>query len=274
MQADNKMMATALVAACMLISTSALAQDAGPDLRFSTGVEYSSGKYGGTDDIEELYVPFTFRARLDRIGLRLTVPYLRVTAPDDTVITDPGTEPLPGSGATVTDSGLGDVVGALTFYDLYISETGSFVVDATGKVKFGTADETRGLGTGENDYTLQLDAYRFFDRLSLQATAGYRMRGDPPGLDLNDVFIASVGGAYLATPDTLFGMYFDYREPSISGTDDVQELSGFASFRLGRAWRMELYAFAGLTDSSTDVGGGVLFSTDLRQLRVSDRQDY
>ena len=94
------------------------------------------------------------------------------------------------------------------------------------------------------------------------------------GLDLNDVFIASVGGAYLATADSLFGMYFDYREPSVSGLDDIQELSGFASFRLGRAWRMELYAFAGLTDSSTDLGGGILFSTDLRQLRVSDRQDY
>ena len=39
-------------------------------------------------------------------------------------------------------------------------------------------------------------------------------------------------------------------------------------------FKQKLYAFAGLTDSSTDVGGGVLFSTDLRQLRVSDRQDY
>ena len=273
MKADYRMTA-AVITACALISTDGLAQDAGADLRFSTGIEYSSGKYGGTDDIEELYVPFTFRAGLDRVGLRLTVPYLRVTAPADTVITDPGTEPLPGSGATVTDSGLGDVIGAMTLYDIYVSDTANFVVDATGKIKFGTADETRGLGTGENDYTLQLDAYRFFDRLSLQATAGYRWRGDPPGLDLNDVFIASVGGAYLATADSLFGMYFDYREPSVSGLDDIQELSGFASFRLGRAWRMELYAFAGLTDSSTDVGGGILFSTDLRQLRVSDRQDY
>lgn len=274
MQADNRMTTVALVAACALLSADGMAQDAGADLRFSTGIEYSSGRYGGTDDIEELYVPFTFRAGYDRVGLRLTVPYLRVTAPGDTVITDPGTEPLPGSGATVTESGLGDAVAALTFYDLYVSDTASFVVDATGKVKFGTADETRGLGTGENDYTLQLDAYRFFDRLSLQATAGYRLRGDPPGIELNDVLIASVGAAYLATPDTLLGMYFDYREPSISGLDDIQEFSGFASFRLGRAWRMELYAFAGLTDSSTDVGGGILFSTDLSQLRVSDRQDY
>jgi len=274
MKADRRITATVTIAAFVLIGADAGAQDAGADLRFSTGVEYSTGKYGGTDDIEEVYVPFTFRAGFERIGLRITVPWLSVTAPEDTVITDPGSEPLPGSGATVTDSGLGDVMGALTLYDLYVSDSADFVVDVTGKIKFATADEEKGLGTGENDYTLQFDAYKFFDRLSLQGTAGYRLRGDPPGVDLDDVLIASVGGAYLASSDTLVGMYFDYRQSSISGADDIQELSGFASFRLGRAWRMELYAFTGLTDSSTDFGGGILFSTDLSQLRVSDRQDY
>ena len=274
MKADRRVTAAVAIAAFVLVSADGAAQDTRADLRFSTGVEYSTGKYGGTDDIEELYVPFTFRVGLERVGFRLTAPYLRVTAPDDTVITDPGTEPLPGSGATVTESGLGDVIGAITLYDLYVSNDANFVIDVTGKIKFATADETRGLGTGENDYTLQFDAFRFFDRLSLQGTAGYRLRGDPPGFELNDVFLASVGGAWLASDRTMVGVYFDYREASIGGIDDVQELSGFASFRLSRAWRMELYAFTGLTNSSTDFGGGILFSTDLSQLRVSDRQDY
>lgn len=274
MKADRRITATVAIAAIVLMSADGAAQDAGADLRFSTGVEFSTGKYGGNDDIEDLYVPFTFRAGFERIGFRLTVPWLSVTAPEDTIITDPGTEPLPGSGATVTESGLGDVVGAFTFYELYVSDQANFIVDATGKIKFGTADEAQGLGTGENDYTVQLDAYRFFERLSLQGSAGYRLRGNPPGADLNNVFLASVGGAYLASENALVGMYFDYRESSIGGADDIQELSGFASFRLGRAWRMELYAFTGLTDSSTDFGGGILFSTDLNQLRVSNRQDY
>jgi hypothetical protein len=274
MQADKKTTAALLIIAFVLMSAEGAAQDAGVDVRFSTGVEYSTGKYGGADDIEELYMPLTFRVGLGRIGFRLTAPFLSVTAPEDTIITDPDAEPLPGSGATVTESGLGDVMGALTLYDLYVSDDASFVIDVTGKIKFATADETKGLGTGENDYTMQFDAYRFFDRLSLQGSAGYRLRGDPPGVDLNDVFLASVGGAWLVSDRTMVGMYFDYRESSISGSDDVQEISGFASFRLSRAWRMELYAFTGLTDSSTDFGGGVLFSTDLSQLRVSDRQDY
>jgi len=172
MKADRRVTAAVAIAAFVLVSADGAAQDTGADLRFSTGVEYSTGKYGGTDDIEELYVPFTFRVGLERVGFRLTAPYLRVTAPDDTVIADPGTEPLPGSGATVTESGLGDVIGVITLYDLYVSNDANVVVDLTGKIKFATADETKGLGTGENDYTLQFDAFRFFDRLSLQGTAG------------------------------------------------------------------------------------------------------
>ena len=84
------MTALLAIAAFAFISANAAAQEAGADLRLSTGIEYSSGRYGGSDDIEELYVPFTLRAGFERIGLRLTVPWLSVTAPEDTVITDPG----------------------------------------------------------------------------------------------------------------------------------------------------------------------------------------
>lgn len=274
MRTERRIAAIPMIAALALAGATAPARADDTDLQFSAGIEYSTGEYGGGDDIEELYVPFTFRFGLDRVGFRLTAPWLSVTAPDATIIVDPRTAPVAGSGATVTDSGPGDIVAALTFYDLYVSKDANFVVDATGKIKFATADETKGLGTGENDYTLQLDAYRFFDRHSLMGSAGYRLRGEPPGVELNDVFLASVGGAYLATANTIVGMYYDYRQSAISGEDDVHEVTGFASFRMGRAWRMELYAFGGLTDSSPDFGGGILFSTDLSQLRISERQDY
>ena len=123
---------------------------------------------------------------------RVWSPWLSVTAPEDTVITDPGAEPLPGSGATVTDSGLGDVMGALTLYDLYVSDSADFVVDVTGKIKFATADEEKGLGIGENDYTLQFDAYKFFDRLSLQGTAGYRLRGEALAVKIAGLHVGQV----------------------------------------------------------------------------------
>jgi len=257
--------------ALVLAGTNAAGQTEDTVVSFSTGVEYSSGNYGGTDDFEELYVPLTARFDSQRFGLRLTVPYLRIEIPAET---DPAGQPAPGSVSTVTESGLGDIIGSMTLYDVYISDDADFVVDLTGKIKFGTADELKGLGTGENDYTVQVETYRFFDRVTLQGLAGYRLRGEPPGIDLNDVFLASVGGAFRASPKTQLGLYYDYRQAALSGFDDIQEVSGYASFRLNENWRMQFYAFAGFGDNSPNLGGGFLVTTDLRRTRISDRHSY
>lgn len=255
----------------VLVSVNAAGQAENALVSFSTGIEYSSGTYGGTDDLEELYVPLTMRADFSRFGIRLTVPYLRVDFP---IAVDSGEQPIPGSASTITESGLGDVIGSATLYNVYMTRSANFVVDLTGKIKFGTADEQKGLGTGENDYTLQAEAYRFFDRFTLQGLAGYRLRGEPPGVDLNNVLVASVGGAFRASRNAQLGLYYDYRQAALSGIDDIQEVSGYVSFRLSDNWRVQFYAFSGFGDNSPDVGGGILVTTDLRQLRVSDRNRH
>jgi hypothetical protein len=61
-------------------------------------------------------------------------------------------------------------------------------------VKFGATDVELGLGTGEHDYSLQADLFRFFDRFTGIGTAGYTVRGDPDAVDLEDQFFASLGG--------------------------------------------------------------------------------
>jgi hypothetical protein len=251
-------------AVCLLLAgANVAAQAEGPIVRLSTGIEYSSGEYGGTGDIEELYAPFTVRFDYSRVGFRLTIPYLSVTTPADDV--------APGPVSTTTEDGLGDVIASVTLYDLFVSPTGDFVLDVSGKVKFGSADVDKGLGTGENDYTFLLNGYRFYERFALQGSAGYKVRGDPPGVELRDVFLGSIGGAISASDRTRLGMFFDYREASLVGGDAIQELSGFTSFRLNDRWRLEFYAFTGFGDNSPDWGGGMLLTTDLRQLRASSR---
>jgi len=251
-------------AVCLsLMGGYAAAQTDGPMIRISTGVEYTSGEYGGSGDIEDLYVPFTVRFDYSRLGLRLTIPYLRVTAPADAI--------APGPETTTTEGGLGDVIAGATLYDVFVNDAADLVLDVSGKIKFGTADVDKGLGTGENDYTLQLNAYRFFYRFTLQGSVGYKLRGDPPGIDLEDVFLGSIGGSFSATSRTRLGMFYDYREASLKGGDALQELSGFASFSLNDRWRLELYALTGFGNNSPDWGGGLLLTTDLRQLRAAGR---
>ncbi len=247
----------ATVAAGLLFASApAATMGADPEVRFSTGVEFSSGTYGNTETIEDIYVPLTLSVDYDRMAFRLTVPHLTVTGPAGTTITDPGGQPLPGEGEITTESGLGDVIASVTFLDVLHDYERGLALDATASAKFGTADFDEGLGTGKDDYTLQFEAYKFFDSVTLFGSAGYRLRGEPVGVELNDVLIASIGASWFMSERSSFGTALDFRESAVTGFDDVLELSGFVSRRLSDSWVVDVYTFTGFSDSSPDWGVG------------------
>ena len=227
-----------------------------PRLSISAGAEYTTGSYGGDADIEDFYVPLKATADFRRLSFRLTVPYLSVRAPEGTIITGPGGEPIPGTGDIVTNSGIGDVMASVTVLDVIHNRRLGFAMDLTGKVKFGTADVDKGLGTGENDFTIQADFLKFTDSITWVGSIGYKFRGQPPGATLDDALLASAGGIYRFNRDTRAGMFFDYRESSI-GADPTQELSLFVSNRISADWKLQAYVFRGFTDSGADWGGGL-----------------
>ena len=235
-------------------------------VRIATGIEYSSGTYGGTEDINETYVPVSISLNGGRTSARLTVPYLSVDGAFVS-LTDTGEEITD----TVTQGGLGDVVASLTVYDVLYSDSLGIAVDLTGKAKFGTADPDKGLGTGENDYSALADVYKFFDRVTLMGTLGYKFRGDPAGQDLDDVMLGSVGGLCDCGARTRLGLFYDYREASLTGSDDVRELTLFASRDLNRAWQLQYFVFTGFTDSGPDWGGGLQLGVNLPRPQPRDR---
>lgn len=253
--------AAALAAALLALANfSAVADDRDARLTWSTGLEYSTGNYGGVDDIEDLYIPLQGRVEFERVSFDLTVPFLRVRAPEGTVVTDANGEPVPGSGEPVTESGLGDIIAGVTLYDFVYSDDLGIALDLTGKIKFGTADEARGLGTGEQDYTVRADLYKFFEQITLFGSAGYKFRGDPAGLDLENVFLGSIGAVYLPNETVSLGLFYDYRESAFVDGDAIAELSGFVSRQITDNLALQFYAFTGFSDSSADWGAGIRFS--------------
>lgn len=251
-------LAKVMLLSCVIVLQGVTAADENnnPTFTLSTGIDFASGTYGGDVDIEDTYVPLTATVDYGSVAFRLTVPYLSVRAPEGTIF-DSGGEPLPGSGAMTTESGLGDIIGSVTFYDVIHSQRMGLALDLTGNVKIATADENKGLGTGESDYSVQADLYKFVDELTLLGSLGYKYRGDPAGVDLDNVLMASVGASYKFAPDLNGGLFFDYRESAIGGSDSVQELSAFVSRRIDENWRLQVYAVTGFTDSSPDWGGGL-----------------
>lgn len=241
-----------LIAAALVTAAPASAET----WKLGAGIDYTNGDYGGDDDVSTLYAPVNIKYRGGRLGLRLTVPYLEVGGPG--IVVDEGGQLVPGPDRT--DSGLGDVIVAATVYDVVAIADRGFYVDLTAKVKFGTADEGKGLGTGERDYVLQGEWYKDFERVGLFGTLGYKTYGDPPGVDLDDAAFASLGADYRFAGVTRAGLIFDYRESAVRGGDPLQELTLFASFATGNGMSLQPYVLGGLSDSSPDWGAGVSVS--------------
>jgi len=222
----------------------------------STGFDYSSGKYGTSSSTHILYIPVSVKYEADRTRFKLTVPYLRISGEGNVVSAEGSQVDLSNAGIRRTDSGLGDVVASA--FGTLIPEAGNWPwVDLGVKIKFGTADEIKGLGTGENDYSFQVDITKTYDKFTAFATLGYKWVGDPPGFELNNVLYRGVGGAYKFAPRTSAGAFIDYRQAASPGQDNPQELMLYANHKLSPDLSLVVYIYRGFSDGSPDIGGGL-----------------
>lgn len=223
----------------------------------TSGVDYSSGKYGQADSTDITYIPITGKYEQDRFTFKLTVPWLEITGPSAVV---GGTDPLLiGKGKTTrsTESGLGDIVAGVT-YTAIESPAYKFILDLTAKIKFGTASYNRGLGTGENDYSIIADAYKTFDKFTLMGTLGHRVLGDPNNINLHNVWFTSLGGAYRINKANSFGAFIDLRQRTSDQGSSLREYTAYYAHKFSEQYKLQTYLTHGDTNSSADWGGGVM----------------
>lgn len=124
----------------------------------STGATYTSGDYGSTEKTKMVYSPISLKYNRDRWNIKLTVPYIKITGPQN-VIRNIGQINQTVNLQRDTSEGLGDITLASN-YQLFYSPKLKTLIDVTGKVKFGTADENKNLGTGKTDYSLSFGVYK------------------------------------------------------------------------------------------------------------------
>src|SRR5262245_40673819 len=216
---------------------------------WSVGAEYSSGDYGAPQKTDIFYVPFAVKHETGPWSLKLTVPYVEITGPGNVIgagadrIVVPGVD-LPRR----TASGLGDIVGG-AFYNTLDDRKDGIGLDLGVKVKLGTADSDKGLGTGETDYAVQADFYKAIGAFTPFWTIGYRWYGDPPGVNFRNVPYASLGGAYRLSRERTIGVVYDFRDSVFAGGPKVSELTGYFSQRLSNTVKLQLYAVVGFSDA-------------------------
>lgn len=236
--------------ASLLASVSATAT--ADTFTLASGLDYSSGDYGTGTTSEIWYVPVVGKYETGPMTYKVTVPWLRITNPE----VGPDGDPLPG-GCHDVESGLGDTV-ASAGYALLDGSAGGLLLDLIGKVKFPTADEDQCLGTGEYDYTAQVDIAKAFGPLTGFATLGWKKFGDPPDSDFDDPVFASLGFALPVATRTTAGASYDWRQKVVSTGSQIKELTLFVTHKLNQHWKVQLYAVKGFSDASPDAEGGLM----------------
>ena len=220
-----------------------------PSTAFAAGgrsyLELSAGDMSGDFGTTTSSRLFSLSPTLGYVALRhdfsVTVPYLTLSNETSNVRT--------------TENGLGDIIvraGAVLFPE----NAAGFSVNGSVAVKLPTADETRGLGTGETDYGAFASVQQRLQAFKLSATAGYLRMGDPPGLNYDDGFSYGIGLSRRFARTTLYGSY-DNRRAVISGFENPQEVSAGFFHLLSVDYAVKGHLFVGLNNGGPDGGGSL-----------------
>lgn len=243
-------------------------------VNISIGYEHTSGNYGLEDDTEITTIPLVVQYIEDAWRFRLNIPYIRVTGDGSVVPGGNGVisnnnamNTLMGSGfggrstqtttTTVeeTQSGPGDITTSVSYAFLPKNDSDMFY-EITAEVKWGTASADKNLGTGENDYSLNL--YSMYGKYDLKPflSLGYLVIGDTDLVDYNDVFFATAGLMYQMNSKTSFSVIYDYQQATVDAADDGHLASLYVSRQFNQLWSANVYLLNGFSDSVANSGAG------------------
>lgn len=160
----------------------------------------------------------------------------------------------PAAARRRTEVGFGDVVAALTYNAI---NANGIYLDLTGKIKFATASESRGLGSGRNDYALQVDGEKSFGATFITAGIGNKWLGDRADNSLVRVWYGAVGAGHKFSADDTLGFSYNHTAAAQVGGQPAKDGVIYYSHRINRQFRVNANVIKGLSDGSADWGAGV-----------------
>ncbi len=269
------------------------AQESDPTWQISANPSYSRGDYGGDTTTSAFYLPFSVKRLFSFGELSVTVPFVTITSND--LITFVGGDRSGGGGSNSgsgssnsgsgssgpsddddddddddefttkrtkkTESGLGDVTLSARYY-LLDEQEWIPSINLTGRVKFPTANEKKGLGTGEFDEGFGVELAKSLTRdLILYLDGGYTFLGDPKGRNFRNQWNYDVGLGYYITDDLRTSVFYEEFRAVVKGIPNPRDLYGDLSYRITNAIRLTIGGFVGLSESAADFGlsGGLRF---------------
>ena len=222
----------------LLVPIGAQAQDGRSYLELSGG--FKTGDFGTPIRTNVYYVNSVLGYVSSTYDLSVSVPYL--------TLKNSGSVP----GMMDSSSGIGDVI--LRGGRVLVPEGGNgFSLDGSLGVKLPTADDTKGLGSGEADYGAFLGLHQRLGQFLVSFSGGYIKIGDPPQTNYNDIFLYGIGVSRSFNRTNL-SLSFQGRQAVIPGAQDPQEIVIDVFHALNSNYALKGGAFEGLNKGGPDAG--------------------
>jgi hypothetical protein len=220
---------------------------------------YFSGDFGTGIDTSITYVPMIAVVSSGRQEFRLTVPYLSINTSEPVVYIN-GEVIGPAPGGSTSESGLGDVIAQEEVFFLEGTARRPWV-SGIFRLKLPTADESKGLGSGETDYGGGVGIIQPLGHAwNLIGAWQYIVRGDPPGTDFRDTSWLSAGAQWRQSERSSWNAFYERRQSVIEGNSDLADVSLGYDRALPRGVTFRSTVFLGLSDTAEDFGISAGFS--------------
>ena len=249
----------ALLACAALLPAAAGAAD----WKFSSSLNYDTGKYGTSERTDSVYIPFTLKRYYTDYDLSVTVPYLSLSSTG--LVTWVGGKPVRGTSGTSTaansdQAGLGDIL-LRGGYTLMREEPDTFDLALAAKLKLPTADEEKGLGTGEADIGAGLEFAKLVSPgWTFLADGYYTIIGEPAGAEFNNQLALDLGFYRELSESLGLTVLLEAQTPIVDGNDGPRSLSGTLSHSASESTQLTAGLLLGLSDGSPDAGVNIGFS--------------
>jgi len=239
---------------------------------------YSSGNFGTDTTSSFISAPVSIRRFFKDGDIAIVIPFVTaMTAGGATLVGGQPTQTVPEScfsnsgqgkpedrpecqalfsggvqSQKVTNSGLGDIVLRGRYY-IIEEKDWTPLIAITGRLKLPTADERRGLGTGEMDEGVGTEiSKRLGDSWITFLDGGFNVIGRPEGLNLRNQWWYDVGGGYYFMQNLLGSVYFEEYRSLVSGNPNIRDVYFAMSYRASSEWRFNGGVSAGLSNGAPD----------------------
>lgn len=229
--------------------------------QLSSSLTYESGTYGTSTRSETIYVPFTLKRLFDQGDLSLTVPFLELRTTGETTLIDgkpqrirKGRKTDLAPTGTVTKGGLGDMILKGRYY--VVDEHGLLpTIALVAKIKFPTADDSQGLGTGKFDEGFGVEVSRqFLERFIGYFDLSYTIIGSPAGVDLRNQTTYDIGLGYQFTQQMLGRLFYEERTALLAGQQNPRSLLVTWDYKLTQSFMLNAAGEIGLSSGAPDYG--------------------